>query len=210
MAMLQDVRLAFRLLWRTPLPASGALLSIALSIGAAAVVFAAVKAVLLEPLPFARAQELVQLRSEYPHAQQQSHGDWVVANDLREVPRRTRTLQAIGGYHNALFDLAGDPTATPAALYGVLVDAQLFPVLGVSPMRGRTFLPAEHLAGHSDVMLLSYGLWARRFHSDPGIVGRSWRLATVATHAQSISYVASIKPNTAVDARVGRPRMDFD
>jgi hypothetical protein len=84
--MLQDVRLAFRLLWRAPLPASVALLSIALSIGAAAVVFAAVKAVLLEPLPFARAQELVQLRSEYPHAQQQSHGDWVVANDLREVP----------------------------------------------------------------------------------------------------------------------------
>jgi predicted permease len=150
-----------------------ALLSIALSVGATAVVFAAVKAVLIDPLPYARPNELVQLRSEFPAMQQQAHEDWVVWNDVRELPRRTRTLESIGAYGNAIFDLAGDSSATPEALYGVRVNASLFPLLGASPRFGRAFLPEEHQPGHTDVMILSYGLWARRFHSDQSVVGRT-------------------------------------
>src|ERR1700686_4025010 len=108
MSVLQDIRLAFRIFWRTPVPTGIALLSIALSVGATAVVFAAIKSVLIDPLPYARAEELVQLRSEFPRMQQQSHGDWVVWNDTQELPRRTRTLESVGVYGNAIFDLAGD------------------------------------------------------------------------------------------------------
>src|SRR5207247_9129096 len=107
MTIVQDVRLALRLLGRAPGATTVALLSIALSVGATAVVFAAVKSVLLDPLPYARPGELVLLRSEFPRVQQQSAGDWVVWNDFREVPRRTRTLQSISAYGNAIFDLAG-------------------------------------------------------------------------------------------------------
>ena len=164
---LQDVRIALRLLRRAPVPAAIALLSIALSVGAVSVVFAAIKSVLIEPLPFARPAELIQFRSEFPGMQQQSHGDWVVWNDVREVGRRARTLGPVGAYINAIFDLAGDSNATPEALYGVRANADFFGVLGVSPMLGRLFLPDEDRLGHTDVMILSHGLWRRRFHSDP-------------------------------------------
>lgn len=168
MSILQDIRFAFRLFRRTPVPTAIALLSITLSVGATAVVFAAIKAVLIDPLPYTRAAELVQLRSEFPQMQQQSSGDWVVWNDIREVARRTRTLGPLGVYQNAVFDLAGDANTTPEALYGTRVNAALFPALGVSPMLGRDILPEEDGPAHSDIMILSYGLWLRRFMRTAG------------------------------------------
>jgi predicted permease len=173
MSVLQDIRLAFRLFRRTPVPTAIALLSIALSVGATAVVFAAIKSVLIDPLPYARASELVQFRSEFPTMQRQAQSDWVVWNDTRELDRRTRTLESIGVYRNAVFDLAGDSNTTPLALYGVRGNANLFPALGVSPMLGRNILPEEDQPGHPDVMILSYGLWVSRFNSDHSVVGRT-------------------------------------
>ena len=172
MSLLHDIRLALRLLRRAPASTGIALISIALSVGATAVVFAAIKSVLIDPLPYARPSELVQLRSEYPRFAQQSHGDWVVWNDAREVARRTRTLESVGIYQNAIFDLAGDSNAVPEALYGLKMKADLFPTLGVSPMLGRNLLPEEDQPDHPCVTILSYGLWERRFHSDRSIVGR--------------------------------------
>jgi len=136
--------------------------------------------VLIDPLPYAHDSELVQLRSEFPKMQEQANSDWVVWNDTRELDRRTRTLDSVGVYSNAIFDLAGDANSTPEALYGVRMNANLFRVLGVSPMLGRNVLPEEDQRGHSDVIILSYGLWARRFNSDRSIVGRS---VTVNGHA---------------------------
>ena len=98
MQVFQDIRLAFRL-FRRDFTATGiALLSIALNIAATAVVFTAVKSVLIDPLPYARPSELVQIRSEYPKMQEQSHGDWVFWNDTRELIRRTKTLESVGVY----------------------------------------------------------------------------------------------------------------
>src|ERR1700688_1644745 len=107
MSVWQDIRLALRLFWRTPALTGIALLSISLSVGATAVVFAAVKSVLIDPLPYARASELVQIRGEYPNMQEQSNGDWASWNETQEVIRRTRTLESVGMYRNAVFDLAG-------------------------------------------------------------------------------------------------------
>jgi predicted permease len=179
MSILQDIRLAYRLFGRNLVTTGIALLSIALSVGATAVVFTAVKAVLIDPLPYARAQELVQIRSDFPAMQEQSSGDWVFWNDAQELIRRTRTLKSVGVYGNSVFDLAGDAGATPEALYGLRVTANLFPTLGVSPMLGRNILPEEETPGNNE-MILSYGLWARRFNSDRSVVGRT---VTVNGHA---------------------------
>ena len=156
---MHDLRLAFRLLRRNPISTFIALLSIALSIGAASVVFAAIKSVLLDPLPYAHADELVQFRSEFPGMPEQAHSDWVVFNDTRELARRSRTLESIGISGNAVFDLAGDPNTTPQALYGVLMNADLFGVLGVSPMLGRNVLPEEDrpVPGRDDFELRAVG-----------------------------------------------------
>ncbi|HEY2844190.1 MAG TPA: ABC transporter permease, partial [Bryobacteraceae bacterium] len=189
MSVLQDTRLALRLFRRTPLSTGIALLSIALSVGATAVVFTAVKAVLIDPLPYARPSELVQIRGEYPKMQEQSAGDWTFWNETQELIRTTRTLQSVGVYRNAVFDLAGGPDTIPEALYGLKVTASLFPTLGVSPMLGRNILPEEDQPGHPEEMILSYGLWARRFNSDPGVVGR-----TVSVNGHACEVIGVMPP----------------
>ena len=172
-SILRDIRLAFRLFGRTPVPTGIALLSIALSVGATAVVFAAIKAVLIDPLPYAHPEKLVQIGSQFPRMLQQSLSDWVVWNDTRELARNTRTLESVGVYGNAVFDLAGTADTTPEALYGLRMTASLFQVLGVAPMLGRNITPQEDRPGQPDEMILSYGLWMRRFHADRGVVGRT-------------------------------------
>ncbi len=175
MAILEDIRIALRVFRRTPGWTAVALVSIALSVGATAVVFAAVRSVLINPLPYARAAELVQIRTDFTYASP-SEGDWVFWNDTQEIIRRTRTLESVGIWRNAVFDLAGDRGTVPEALYGLKVTAGLFPTLGVTPMLGRNILPDEDQPGHPDEMILSYGLWVRRFHADPRVVGRSVRV----------------------------------
>jgi len=173
MTILQDIQIAFRLLSRNPVPSGIALLSIALTVGATAVVFAAIKSVLIDPLPYAQPDELVQIRTDFPRFRQQSVGDWVSWNDSQEVIRRTRTLESVGIYRNAILDLTGSPATPPQARYGLRVTANLFPLLGVTPMLGRNILPEEDQPGQPDRMILSYGLWVRRFNSDRSVVGRA-------------------------------------
>lgn len=157
---------------RAPAMTLIAVLSIALSIGATAVIFTAVEGVLIKPFPYARPDELVQLRNEFQYASQ-SVTDWVTWSDADEIARQNHSFTAVGVYHYALFNLAGEPGSLPEALYGLFVTDKVFPMLGVAPMLGRNILPEETRPGHDREMILSYGLWQRRFHSDPRVVGRT-------------------------------------
>ncbi|MGH7247176.1 MAG: ABC transporter permease, partial [Pseudomonadota bacterium] len=170
-ALAGDIRQALRFCRRAPSLTAIAVLSIAVGAGATAVVFTAVKAVLIEPLPYAQPRDLVVLRSDYAAAR--SHGDWVAWNDMQDVARRNRSFESLGTYHYAMFNLAGDSGAPPEALYGLRVSASLFPALGVKPMLGRNILPEEDQPHRNRVLILSDGLWARRFHSDSKAVGRA-------------------------------------
>jgi len=173
MSALQDIRLACRLLRRTPALTGVAVFSIAVSVGATAVVFTAIKSVLIEPLPYSRAGELVQIRTEYSNTQNQSRADWVSWNDTQDVVTSNQTLASVGTYHYALFNLAGDRYSLPEALYGLSVSANVFPTLGVAPMLGRNILPEEDQPGREHEMILSYGLWTRRFNADRNVIGRT-------------------------------------
>src|SRR6267142_1049353 len=175
MSVVQDIRLAARLYRRTPALTGIALLSIALSVAATAVVFTAIKSVLLDPLPYARPGELVQFRTDFPNLakSEQSHSDWIFWNDAQEILRRTRTVESVGIYGNAVFDLAGEPSTPPEALYGLRMSASLFPTLGVSPLLGRNILEDEDQPGRANEVILSYGLWTRRFNADRNVVGRT-------------------------------------
>src|ERR1700678_3536978 len=115
---------------------------------------------------------LVQMRAEFPKFGP-SHSDWALWSDAQEMARRTRTLASVAAYRNEMFNLAGDASTPPEALYGLRVTANLFPTLGVTPMLGRNILPDEDQPGHANEMILSYGLWVRRFNSDRGIIGHS-------------------------------------
>jgi predicted permease len=172
MSVVRDLQHAFRMLLRTPAVTGIALVSIALSVGATAVVFTAVRAVLLTPLPYAHPSALVQIRTEFPKFGP-SHSDWALWSDAEEIARRTSTLASVAVYRNEMFNLAGNGPTPPEALYGLRVTANLFPTLGVAPMLGRNILPDEDQPRHANEMILSYGLWLRRFNADPSIVGRT-------------------------------------
>jgi putative ABC transport system permease protein len=156
---------------RTPAVTLIAILSIAIGAGAASVVFAAVKAVLIEPFPYSHPEALVQIRTGSGRGASPRQ-DWVSWNDMQDVARENHSFTALGTYHYALFNLGGDPGSLPEALYGLYVSADVFPTLGVSPMLGRNILPEEAQPGRDREMILSYGLWVRRFQADPGAVGR--------------------------------------
>src|SRR5260221_13603337 len=96
MPIWQDIRIAVRLFRCTPVPTGIALLSIALTVGATAVVFAPIKSVLIDPLPYARPEELVQIRTDFPRFRGQRGGDLGAWDDTQERIRRTRTLAAGG------------------------------------------------------------------------------------------------------------------
>ncbi|MBV9767117.1 MAG: ABC transporter permease, partial [Acidobacteriaceae bacterium] len=172
--LVQDIRIALRLLHRTPSTTGIALLSTALSVGATAVVFTAVNAVLLKPLPYSHPSELIQIGTRFTGVGP-SHIDWVFWNDAQEIIRRTRTLGSVGVYGNAVFDLGGG-AAPPEALYGLRISASLFPTLGVSPLLGRNILPEEDDYGRPNELILSYGLWTRHFDADRNIVGKKVRI----------------------------------
>jgi putative ABC transport system permease protein len=168
-------------------------------VGATAVIFTAIEAVLLNPLPYTRPTELVQLRTDFAGAGR-SHGDWVFWNDTQEIIRRTRTLQAVGIYRNAVFDLGGGPATPPQALYGLRVSA-LFQTLGVAPMLGRNILLEEDQIGHADEIILSYGLWTRRFNADRNIVGQ-----TVKVNGRGCLVVGVMPPDFDFPLRRGAAR----
>ena len=172
--MTRAVSLIFRNFRRTPALIAIAIGSIAITVGATAVVFTAVKTVLLDPLPYANADELVQFRTESTRGGD-SRADWVTWPDMQDVIKRNHSFQSVATYRYDLLNFSGDGIVSPEAVYGLAVSANLFPTLGVKPMLGRNFLPEETQPSRERdrEMILSYGLWTRRFNRDPRVMGRS-------------------------------------
>jgi len=169
---IQDLRFGLRMLRKNPGFSLIAILTLALGIGANTAIFSVVNAVLLCDLPFADAERLVLLWETYPdipkvgpsylsyqdwHAQAQSFVDLAVHSD------RLR---------NAMLTGANEPEQ----VQGAMVSHNLFSLLGVKPLLGRTFLPEEDQPGHNQVVLLSSALWRHSFASDPNIIGKSVRI----------------------------------
>ena len=159
--MLQDVRLAFRAFRQYPGFAALAVLIISLGAGANAAIFSVVRAVLLEPLPYARPDRLVAV---WP--------DGFISNaDLEFMRNRLRTMSAVAsaspGWTMSLVG-AGDPLRVTATK----TSANLFDVIGARPLLGRTFAAGEDLPGRHRVAVLSYALWQSRFAGDANVLGR--------------------------------------
>lgn len=183
-----DVRLALRLLRRAPGATAVAVLSTALSVGAIAAVFTAVQAVLIKPLPYSRPDELVIFRADYRNVTE-SQGDWITRREAEEIVRHSRTLQSAGFWANSVFDLGGDGNAPPEALYGLRMNASVLPTLGATPMLGRNIHKSEEPDAGGE-MILSYGLWMRRFHGDRSVCGR-----TVKVNGHACRIIGVMRPD---------------
>jgi len=163
----QDLRLAVRMLHRSPGFTTMAVLTLALGIGATTAIFTVVNAVLLRPLPYPHPEELVYV--------QQVLGDFgiqqfVYSPEYSGWQDRSRSLRQVAAYMFAQYNLTGG--AEPERVSAGMATASFFSLLGVRPVAGRTFLPGDDAPGSAPVVVLSEALWKRRYGGDPSVVGK--------------------------------------
>lgn len=165
-ALLQDLRYALRQLRRNPGFTTVAVATLALGIGASTTIFSAVDSILLRPLPYRDPQRLVLIRERIPKVLPEPVA--LPAPDVVTFRRESRVISGLGAFQNGQLDLTG---GTPERLMGARITASLFPLLGVRPLFGRLFAEDEDQPNRY-VVLLSYGLWQRRFGADRTILGK--------------------------------------
>ncbi len=179
--MFQDLRFALRMLLKEPGFTAITVIALALGIGANTAIFSVVNAVLLQPLPFHEPERLVRVwRSS--GEQDRNALSFPEFADLRA---QQPVFERMAAWRSSDFTLTGH--GDPVNLSGVVVTAELFPLLGVAPQLGRSFMPEEDQAGNRAV-ILSHSLWQNRFNSDPNVAGK-----TVTINSQSYN-VAGVMP----------------
>jgi putative ABC transport system permease protein len=170
--MFEDVRYTLRALVKSPSFTLVAVVGLALGIGANSAIFTVMNAVLLRPLPYKEAEQLVLLwqfnRHNGDHEIKASAPDYI---DWKEQNGVFQSIAAFNANSGLGLNLSG--AGHPARISATSVTGNLFSVLGVMPALGRSFLPDEERPGSAPVCILSDGLWRRRFGSDPKILGKA-------------------------------------
>jgi predicted permease len=169
-----DVRFGMRSLRRNPVFTAVALLTIAIGIAANAAVFSVVNSVLLKPLNYPKAEELVALHQVAPGAE--GLGDF--ENGLLLSPsmyftyaEHNRSFQSLGVWINGTANVT--ELAEPEQVRSVAVSDGVFETLGVPPAVGRWFSQADQVPNGPQRVMLSYGYWQRRFGGDRAVIGRN-------------------------------------
>lgn len=171
----RDVRFGLRNMLRTPGYWILALFTLALGIGGTTVVFSLVQAALLRPLPYPHPDRLVMVLEASAENPDPRGGFAVAAPNYMDWERLAPDLfQRMALYEYQGFNLSGE--YEPESVSGLRATAGLFEVLGAAPLLGRTFTPEEEVLGRDRVVVLSHGLWQRRYGGDSGIVARTIRI----------------------------------
>jgi predicted permease len=158
------------MLLKSPSISIVATIALALGIGANTAIFSVVNAVLLRPLPFPDPDSLVSVfETDTQRGQQSGSHSYPNFFDLRS---QNTVLERVASYYSSDFIMTG--RGEPARLQGAVVTADIFPLLGVAPVLGRTFHPDEDKPSESGrVVMLSHSLFQKRFNSDPSILNQS-------------------------------------
>jgi putative ABC transport system permease protein len=169
--LLRDARYAVRQLARTPGFTLVAILTVGLGTGASSAIFSVVNGVLLRPLPYQDPDTLVRVHEVVPQ-----YGRFSVAPasflDWRQQNTVFERIAAFNSSSATFTDSSG-----PERITGALVSGDLFDLLGVAPALGRSFRAEEDAPGKDAVIVLSHGMWQRRFGGDPAVLGRSVTLS---------------------------------
>ena len=163
--MLNDLRYGIRTLLKNPGFTAVVVLTLALGIGANTAIFSVTNAVLLRALPYRDADRLVIVweknqRTEQNTVSPANFFDWQEQNSV---------FEGMAAFNDTRNSLSGD--GEPEEVPGQITTDNLFSVLGVNAMLGRTFTPEDGKPGQNNVVVIGYGLWQRRFGSDPNIIG---------------------------------------
>src|SRR5437660_470343 len=167
----QDLRYGLRSLLKNPSFTIIAVIALALGIGANSAIFSVVNAILLRPLPYKNPEQLVMVWENATHLGFPKNTP-SPANFL-DWRQQTTVFESMAAFAERSFNLTG--VGEPERLDGRRVSANLFGLLGVRPIIGRTFVPQEDQPG-TKVVLLNESLWKRRFGGDPNVIGRALTL----------------------------------
>lgn len=167
----QDIRYGLRILRKNPGFTTIAVIALGLGIGANTAIFSVVNAILLKPLPYKSPDQLVMIWEEATHLGFPK--DTPPPANFLDWRQQSSVLEGMAATSYRSFNLTG--VGEPERLEGRRVSANLFDLLGVEPILGRTFVPEEDKPG-SKVVLLNESLWHRRFGGDPGVIGRALNL----------------------------------
>src|SRR5262245_35042336 len=168
-SILRDLRHALRGLSLRPTFTFAAVLTLALGIGATTAIFSVVYSVLIKPLPYPNAAELVRIR----HRSNALADLWASSNMYLTYRQESRTLASIGLWQET--DATVIDRGEPQRVRALRVSDGTLQTLGVQPARGRWFTADEHGAATEGPapVILSYAYWQRRFGGDPGVLGRT-------------------------------------
>lgn len=159
-----DVRYAFKVARRSPIFFGAVILTLAVGIGANTAIYSVVEGVVLDPLPYPDSDRLVVVD---PNA-------WTPAGIVDGMRERSESLDALEGYYPRSFAVSGE--GRPAELDGAVVTPGFLPLLGVDVSLGRGFLPGDTGPDAPPTVLLSYGLWQRRYGGAPDVLERTIRI----------------------------------
>ena len=164
---LHDLRFAFRLMRRSPGFTLVVLATLAIGIGANTVMFSVVNTVLLRPLPYRDPAQLVSVLAVNADTRQPA---LTAVPDFYAYRERNRSFDHVEAYYNRFFNLTDGRSAERIAT--LIVSAGTFTTLGVEPALGRGFVGQEEQWGSHRVVILTDGLWRRRFGGDPDLIGQ--------------------------------------
>ena len=190
-----NLKAAFRFMRKAPGFSVAVILTLALGIGANSAVFSAIDAVILRPLPFPESDRLVVLSQQDIKGRDANRS--VAPVRLEEWNRMSSTFQAISGYY--LDDLSETSGSLPEKVTEALVAPRFLQVMGVSPALGRGFTSQEEHWGGPDASLISYGFWQRRFHGDPGVIGKRLQIGRFSYPIVGVMPASFQFPNRDVD-----------
>jgi len=171
-AFRQDLRYATRMLRRSPAFTLTAVVTLALGIGANSAIFSVVSGILLRPLPYPAPERLAMVWMD--NARINLKEDWHSFPDYVDYKQQSTTFEDMAIFNTTARTLTGD--AEPERVLGAHSSFNLFDVLGVRPIRGRAYTEAEDKAGANSVVILSYGLWQRRFNGREDILSQTLQM----------------------------------
>ncbi|HEY7402247.1 MAG TPA: ABC transporter permease [Candidatus Angelobacter sp.] len=162
----QDLRYAFRVLVKSPGFSIIAILTLALGIGANTAIFSVVNGVLLNPLPFEHPEQLVSMFEKIPNFDNGS----ISYPNFVDWRRMNRTFANMAAYRSTGLSLSGN--GEPERLHAEMISAGFFEILGVSPLKGRTFSPDEDRLGANPTVMITEALWKRKYGARPDVIGQ--------------------------------------
>ncbi|HET7695544.1 MAG TPA: ABC transporter permease [Vicinamibacterales bacterium] len=174
LGFMRDARHALRMLVRTPGFSAVAIMTFALGIGINAAVFSVVNGVLLRPLPYPEADRITMVWVD--NTREKIKEDINSYPNYRDWRDQNSSYAHLAGYADAAFTLTG--AGEPERLLGAEVTTNFFDVMGIRPTTGRLFTEANEIEGRDRVIVISHGLWQRRFGGAADVIGRTITLST--------------------------------